>query len=202
MSQTITDLKKTLGSLKKQTEELSSTVTTIRDRIMLLEAEQATILERPLSKADMLELFLARVDSTAEVGDARWVGVFKKLATERFLGNRQRRVSVNNLRHMQRGKVNTLDDSFLTFDTVMPREDRPLTAESVFSLFREPIKEAIRRHFEQITDWPFPDAEPASTYFMRLDEIEAELKDLHEQEALLVKEAKELGVTLPEPYQP
>lgn len=200
MSQTITDLKKTLGSLKKQTEALGSTVTTIRDRIMLLEAEQATILDRPLSKADMLELFLARVDRTAEEGDSHWASLFCHLATDRYMG-RKRRLSVDSLRRMQAGHVKELDESFLTFDQVMPTECRPLTAESVFSLFREPIKEAMRRHFDQITDWPFPDAEPASTYFPRLDEIESELKDLHEQEALLMKEAKELGVTLPEPYQ-
>lgn len=198
MTQLINELKKSLGNLKKQTEALGESITSIRDRIMLLEAEQATILDRPLCKSDFLELCLAQLDRTAEAGDERWGRYFLEQAQARYLG-RTRRNSIRNIRNLHRGKVDTLGESYLAYGDAPSPGNRPFTAEVVFSLFRDPIKEAVRRQFDQI-EWPFPDAPPGQTYFQRLDEIEAELANLKEQESLLVDGTEQLGVPLPKPY--
>lgn len=200
MTQFIDDLKKSFGLIKTQTEELGKTITSIRDRIMLLEAEQATILDRPLCKEDMLSLILSRLDKTAEAEDALWVDYFLGEAQERHLGNRARRYAVAQLRRANQGHVDALDESWLNRDVVLPVGHRPLTSGAVFSLFREPIKEAIRRHFDKI-EWAYPEAESAETYFPRLDELDIELMELRQQEALLMAQAKDLGVTLPAPYE-
>ncbi|MBV2081960.1 MULTISPECIES: hypothetical protein [Pseudomonas] len=199
MTQLITDLKKSLGNLKKQTEALGETITTIRDRIMRLEAEQATILDRPLCKADFLEICLARLDCAAQAGDMRWVEYFTHQAQDKFLG-RALRNSIREMRGLQQGQVTSLSDSYLSFDEPLPPGHNPLTVDVVCSLFREPIKEAIRRQFDQM-EWPFPDAQPGAAYFPRLDEIELELTELKTQEAMLVDGTEQLGVPLPKPYE-
>lgn len=201
MTQFIDDLKKSFGLIKKQTDDLGALVTSIRDRIMLLEAEHSTILDRPLCKEEMLEVFLARLDESAKSGDASWVGYYLEEAHGRHQAGRlARRISVATIRQVKNGVASELDDSWLNYGNLTGSRFTPLTAEGVFSLFREPIKDAIRRHFDQIVDWPFPDALPAAEYFPRLDEIEKELGDLREQEATFVSEATRLGVTLPKPY--
>jgi len=198
MTQLINDLKKSLGNLRKQTEALGESITSIRDRIMRLEAEQATILDRPLCKSDFLELCLARLDSTAEAGDKRWASYFMAQAQDRYLG-RSRRNSVREIRALHGGKVTTLNETYLAYGEAPTPGSRPFTAEVVFSLFRDPIKDAVRRQFDQV-EWPFPDAQPGQTYFQRLDEIETELADLRGQESLLIDGTEQLGVPLPKPY--
>lgn len=199
MTQAITSLKSTLGTLKEQTNALAEAITEIRDRSMRLEAERATILDRPLSKDDLLEIFLARIDKKANEEDAHWIGYFTHQAEGRYMG-RSRLNSVKTLRAVRSGDVAPVAGIFLNRDQALPPGCRPITAEGLFSLFREPLKDAVRRHLDLI-EWPNPDAQPADTYFQRLDEIEAELRELQAQEATIMSEAEKIGLTLPEPYQ-
>lgn len=199
MTQFIDDLKKSFGLIKQQTDDLGKLITGIRDQIMLLEAEHATILDRPLNKAEALEFVLARLDQSAVKGDERWAQYYLEEAKGRHQGKRARGVSVGTLRQAQSGGASKLDRSWLNFG-VSTETSSPLTEDGIYSIFRDPIKDAIRRHFDQIADWPFPDALPAKDQFPRLDEIEKQLVSLREQESTLVTEAGRLGVTLPKPY--
>ena len=198
MTKLINNLKESLGSLKSHTEALRSGLSVIRDKIIRLEAEQATILDRPLCKSDLLEIFLSRLDCAANAGDERWGAYFIRQAEDRYLG-RTLRNSVRSIRALRNGEVASMEDTFLSYGEVLP-PGRMLAAEVVFSLFRDPIKEAVRRAFDKV-EWPFPDAEPGETYFLRLDEIEAELADLRSQEELLVDGSGELGIPLPKPLE-
>jgi hypothetical protein len=199
MTQFIDDLKKTFSLIKKQTEGLGNTITTIRDRIMLLEAEYSTILDRPLSKEDMLNLILARLDKTAEAEDARWIEHFLGESQRRAHGNSYRAYSVADIRRTGRGAVDEMDYLVPSWFH-RGNSGGPISSDAIFSLLREPLKAAVRGYFDRIVEWPHANALPAETYFPRLDEIETELADLREQESLLMAQAKELGVSLPAPY--
>lgn len=183
-----------IKDLKGQLKNIRDEFTVVNDRISALENEQRKISSLPLTKDDFQRLTLAQFDTSADTSDQGFVRYLVGRAQDTSYGGGFI-CNVAEMRRLAGGESGKASERLLSGGDIRLPEDGPFSAQQCISLFREPIKDAVRGYFEKIVDWPFPEAKPAAEYFQRLTEIEAELVGLKEQKGLISEAASAFGLS-------
>lgn len=192
----LSDLKQTLSNLTAQTTNVRATVESIRSRIDALKAEREALLASKVSREDWLNMCLTHVDRKAD----EYASQFNSAV----FGYAQRL----GFKNIPEGSVKNADFVMRNGGMIpmLPMfghqpeltGDPPFNRDFACFLFREPLKEAIRKAVaENPKEWPFRDAKPCSEQFQRLDAIDAEISELEDQEREILAQASAMGLDIP-----
>jgi hypothetical protein len=189
-------LKKALSSLGKHTEDIRSTLASIRERIDSLKAEQKALRARPVTREDWLNMCLAHIDNTADA-QAKELGI-RLHGYAGHSGPFGPNCRADAADYVLRAG-NSMGGTFPLFDSFQGlQSDPPFSQNFACLILRDNLKEAVRKAFEEHEErWCLRDTIPSAEAFARLDAIKAELAELERQEMEIVSQAEALGVDVP-----
>lgn len=196
MKQLIDDVKSLVSGMSQGANAVRKAVADTRNRISELETELREILTKPLTKDDFGVMLLASVDAAAAGAKEDFGSFLAREASSSGFRNTLHH-PISEFLSMSRGSSVGRIFGLLTNGTSRQAGENLLTEDMVYLLFRDQLKEGITSTLAGMSEWPFSNAQSARSYFPRIEEIEAELSALREQEAYLTQSAQDMGINLP-----
>jgi hypothetical protein len=182
-------IEKVIGSLKKQRAEVEENLRelraesqSVRSRIAELEQERAEILATPVTKADFIEYVLLGVDNVGKTYPGKLAAFVSK-------GGDYANPSVAMLAQCEEGG-NAGNKYLLTCDPFLPVD---ITADALYFVFAEEIKQAARKALDARLRWNFPKTMARKEAAARLAAIDGELAKLNERLTDLIEAAEAFG---------